>query len=288
MGWVQHRDAVRILRRRAPSRAMGAILALGLTLAGVAGAQAAPVFGSFGNAVWGGINDAQCASPVGTFNFTNGGNCFFSQSNAVIAISDAGTGASATAFADLSKGQVSVNLSGSGFTQGLGYGGTYAHALIWDTLIFSGAAPGATVTVTISGNSALSGDARIDAVAVLFDLANVGTIGTPPSLLEGNFNDPVGPGPYSESMTFGITNNVPMLLAIGVSASTGNSFDPGSAFIDDPFSLDLPQGVTFTSASESFPTQVPEPGTWTLVLIGLGAIGFVLRHKRRRQAIAVA
>jgi hypothetical protein len=279
---VYHLDAARIPRRRAPSRAIGAVLALGLTLAGTAGAQASPVFASFGNAVWGGIDDVSCASPVGSFNFLNGGNCFFSQAAGVAGTSDAATGANASAFADFSKGQVSVNLSGTGFTPGAGYGGTFAHALIWDTLTFSGAAPGATATVTISGNSTLSGDARIGAVAVLFDLANVGTIGTVPSLLEGNFTDPVGPGPYSTSMTFAITNNVPMLFAIGVSGSTGNSFDAGTAFIDDPFSLNLPQGVTFTSASNSFLTSVPEPGTWALMLAGLGAIGFMSWSKRRQ------
>lgn len=48
-------------------------------------------------------------------------------------------------------------------------------------------------------------------------------------------------------------------------------------------SLDLPEGVTFTSASGLFLTAaaVPEPATWSLLIGGFGACGATLRQRRR-------
>jgi hypothetical protein len=266
------------------ARAAGVLLAAALPFVAMATAEAAPIFGSFGSAVWGGIDTAQCASPQGSFNFLGDSPCFFSFAGAG-SRSDGATGSSAAAQADLAQGFVSVQVSGTTFIPNVGNGSSYAHALVWDTLTFSGAAPGASVTITMSGTAGLSGDARIGAVAVLFDLANVGAIGSPPSLLEGNGTDPVAPGAYSVQRTFSISNDVPMLLAIGVSAFAGvtgagdplNLPPPGEASINDPFSLALPDGVTFTAASV---TSVSEPGT--LALLAAGVFGVGAARKRRR------
>lgn len=258
------------LIRRLP-RAAGTVCVALASFAALAPAQAAPpVFGSFGNAVWGGTDDALCASPEGSFNFLNGPTCFFSRSSiASGSSSDGASGSSGSATARLDQGFVSVQVSGNGL-------GSYAHALVWDTLTFSGAAPGAVATLTMTGSASLSGDARIDAAALLVDPSVSGPIGTPPSILEGNFNDPVTAGAYSVSHQFGIANGVPMLLEIAVSASDGNSFSPGSAFIEDPFNLQLPDGVTFTAASL---TAAPEPATLMVLATALAGLGAMRRRR---------
>lgn len=108
--------------------------------------------------------------PQGSFNFSNGPTCFFSQSSVATGSSnDSATGSSATALARLDQGFVSVQVAGNGFVPNVGYSDSYAHALVWDTLTFSGAAPGAVATVTMTGNATLSGDARISAAVLLLD-----------------------------------------------------------------------------------------------------------------------
>jgi hypothetical protein len=47
----------------------------------------------------------------------------------------------------------------------------------------------------------------------------------------------------------------------------------------------LPPGVTLTSASGEFPSSVPEPDAWAVMLIGAGAIGVVLRRSRGRLRV---
>ncbi|MEW5745882.1 MAG: PEP-CTERM sorting domain-containing protein [Nitrospirota bacterium] len=61
----------------------------------------------------------------------------------------------------------------------------------------------------------------------------------------------------------------------------------GSAYMDDPLIIELPDGVTFTSASGSTyspdtpSTPVPEPGT--MLLVGSGLAGLVLFRKNRKK-----
>ncbi len=51
------------------------------------------------------------------------------------------------------------------------------------------------------------------------------------------------------------------------------------------FSFVLPTGVTITSASGIIPSAAaPEPGTWTLMLVGFGALGGALRRRASRGA----
>lgn len=242
---------------------------------------------AFGSAVFGQIDATGCQSPEGSFNFLDGGNCFssLSQSSSVSrALNDAGTGSFASAKANLAAGSVSVTVSG---VTGPTPGSAGAHALIWDTLVFSGARPGATVTLTMSGTTTLAGDARVGATAVLLEGTNL-----PYALLEGNDffflqgagADPVTPT-YSFQETFGIVNDTPMILGIDVMAFAGVSGcdalcpPPGSASITDPFHLDVPEGVTYTSASKR-PSSVPEPATVALFAGGMTA-GAVRRFGRR-------
>jgi hypothetical protein len=52
----------------------------------------------------------------------------------------------------------------------------------------------------------------------------------------------------------------------------------GTAFINDPLTISLPAGITFTSSSGST-YAIPEPAT--MLLAGLGLVGMTLRHRRR-------
>ena len=47
--------------------------------------------------------------------------------------------------------------------------------------------------------------------------------------------------------------------------------------------IDLPSHVTYSSDSGVFLTAVPEPGTWALMLAGLGAVGSLARRRQGRQ-----
>lgn len=53
-------------------------------------------------------------------------------------------------------------------------------------------------------------------------------------------------------------------------------------------------GLLFTSTSKAFETDtfsfatVPEPGSWSMMLLGFGGLGGLLRQRRRKTAIAAA
>jgi hypothetical protein len=257
-------------------------------------ASADPIpLGLSGSAVLTGIaaDSGDCASPVGSFDFTSF-RCSFVTSNGFSNTSESqiSTGSSAYAQASLGEGFVSAGASGTYFVPNVAYGYATAFATIWDTLIFSGAAPGETATVTMTGNSGFQGDARITARASLgpIDLSSYpltlavqnqvyGYLGESASVL----TTPT----WSLSATTPLYNNVPYLLDLVVSAGAGiGTLGAGDAFITDPFSLNLPPGVTFTSASGDgapSPSPVPEPSTMTLMLSPAFLLIGRLRSRRR-------
>jgi hypothetical protein len=76
--------------------------------------------------------------------------------------------------------------------------------------------------------------------------------------------------------------------------------NPAGQMLVGPISGNLGVGdylFTFTGTSPSpyggastgsltFNAAVPEPGTWAMMLLGFGAIGMVMRGRRRRPALA--
>jgi hypothetical protein len=249
--------------------------------------------GPFGSAVQGGIGAVQggtggsllCATPEGSINFENNSICFFETSTGFSSgsLSRMSTGTGNFAQASLGEGFLSVGASGNYFVPSVGFGDANASAVVWDTLIFSGAAPGATATIVMTGTVGSAGFASTNAAAFLGTLAPGASAGEAALLLVGGGESfPISTEPtYSLEQTFPIFNDQPMVFEVAVSAGAaecGTSCS-GQAFITDPFSLDLPSGVTFTSASGEFPgTTVPEPSS--LMLLATGLLGVFWRRKQ--------
>lgn len=168
---------------------------------------------------------------------------------------------SAVAHANLTTGYVSAGTSSPGVSvPDGGQMAVSASALIWDTLTFSGAAPGAMATLTMTGTWNLLGDGRayaFNSLQLLSDITNVtdvygtaiGTNNCSDAIacnvgwwlagsgsttmwidgLGGNvttfFQQPSTaqalPGPaYSVQQSFPIYNDVPMIVFLGVTANS--------------------------------------------------------------------
>ena len=103
-----------------------------------------------------------------------------------------------------------------------------------------------------------------------------------------------GPSSWTIRAVWGLPNTYSGMF-IGASLQ---SLAFGSATADfsgtSSVRLELPAGVTFTSASGQFLSAiapagaVPEPSTWAMMLIGFGAIGTAMRRGRRLSWTAQA
>ena len=96
---------------------------------------------------------------------------------------------------------------------------------------------------------------------------------------------------------FGQVLSGPTIIGIhfgkGMGGAVGNLKGGGTAFF--LFDLGTPLDSITTALKGSSgavlyqtgnpPPAVPEPGTWAMMLIGFGAIGFTMRNTRRRKAL---
>ena len=260
------------------------VISLGLILGfcGQAQSSTVSVFPDFGSVVQGSVYGANCSVPIGCFEN-------LSQSTGVTGATS-GTNTSVTATANLALGYVSATASA---TDSSGFNGSQSHAVIWDTVTFSGARAGDVATLTISGYAAvsapllntdgtLSDTARANASAILMNESFSPGVGY---FLAGNAYTPEN-GAYTLQDQAQIVNGVPYLLLVFVDASAGlggGPFPVGSASINDPFSLDVPTGVT-----ASFASAVPEPSTWAMMILGFAGVGFMAYRRKLKPALIAA
>lgn len=211
-----------------------------------------------------------------------------------------GFSASATAGANLATGSIGAYANGQGQLFGNQGGVASAVAYLQDELTFNGLPAGVTdigVTFEVHGSlsaSPTAGNASMRATDY-FGNANIDTIvqdqsqtGYTPAL---DYFHPLGWVSYTVSDSnvgdiifhgeYAVDSTDPT-VGIALYLTAGGLFDATSDYGDtDGVTLSLPSGVTFTSASNVFLTQAPEPAGWTLLLSALGMLGFTLRRRRR-------
>lgn len=157
-----------------------------------------------------------------------------------------------------------------------------AVAEIFDTAVFSGAAPGAmgqlivTAPVSITGNSSFEVTSKI----------TFGPFGipTPYGAFCADFPTSNDCGnPANLAVSFPITNGVDTGFFVSLSGSAGA---PGTYDPDASWSLVLPAGVTYTTAS-GYPiggvvATTPEPTSLAMIIGGLLFLGLSWRTNNRR------
>ena len=152
----------------------------------------------------------------------------------------------------------------------------YAASTLWDTFTFNGLpSGGATLVSTLFLTGSMTGTA-----------ASGDVIFTQGSNLAQQFNFTAASGvPTSVSYSFTAFNGVPIKLGVELEVLLYGA-GSGVADLEDPptFSVVVPTGTTFTSASGVFsnvgPSPVPEMPTLLLTLAGLGLVA-AARAKRR-------
>jgi hypothetical protein len=198
--------------------------------------------------------------------------------------------------ADLTSGDLFVRAESMASLPTAQAGG---EAQIGDTLTFAGAiSHGSTTTLTMTGtmsdsNSGGGSDSFTAGSLEIFDDRGLLTAGGACSRPSSDFI--CGPtnsqtkvsasgDSFSISSTVDISLHSKILVEFVVFAST---FLTGSADISDPITIDLPPGVTFTSASGVFLTSagsVPETSTWAMMLAGFASLAALGCRARRRTA----
>jgi hypothetical protein len=119
----------------------------------------------------------------------------------------------------------------------------------------------------------------------------LGTFGTGASSYPGTWSYASDYTTATYTETYDITGaeaDIAVAARANMDCSNGSSCQFGNTA---KFIIDAPTGTSFTSDSGVFLTggtsAVPEPATWAMMMIGLGALGAGLRQRRRQGKLAV-
>ncbi len=192
--------------------------------------------------------------------------------------------------ADLASGDLFVHAESEASLPTAQAGG---EAQIGDTLSFNGAiSPTSVTTLHMSGTMSNNNGFTAGSLEI-FDDTGLLTAGGACSKPTGDFfcaptnsqtKVSVVGNSFFISSTVNIEDHKQILVEFVVFAS---SFLTSSADITDPITIDLPPGVTFTSASGVFLTgagSVPETSTWAMMLLGFAGLGYAGYWKTRQAA----
>lgn len=230
-----------------------------------------------------GTVSATSVSPCfGTGCQNNGGNPLTTSSSSSSGVGGIG---SAQSSADLSTGVLRATATELGITGASAAAG----AGFWDTLTFSGVT-GSTATANLTFD--VPGSFTDVGFGGACEGYRIGFSAAGSTCGSGSGSDPFGSsatvlntGNPSEtlSLTIPLANNTPTEIAVALGAAANNSFNIATANLYDPphLFLNLPSGVTYTSASGVFltsPVPLP-PAVW---LLGSGMIGLLFIARRQR------
>lgn len=194
--------------------------------------------------------------------------------------------------ADSKSGNMTVTANSSGLSSD-----SYGSAEIAETLNFAGTImANTTVTINMTGFWALGNGGSAIATLELFDpssgLFTAGSVCA--GVTQGGcfYNYPgtknsVNGSSYAIQSTVNISAHPGVLALFNIVGDSSSIFQASrsSAFVSDPITIDLPDGVTFTSASGLFLTEtsaVPEVSTWAMMILGFLGLGF-LAYRQKRQ-----
>jgi hypothetical protein len=219
---------------------------------------------------------------IGTLDYTGGPGCGGScvASTALGSSPSASVNVSEVVFGGASGGGAFANLSY--YVEYLNAPGTY-NVTLHATDKFStnfGANTNADAQAFLAFGTAGSNLAALNNFHTILyqttDCANRCSIG------EANYTNPL---PFPANVPLQIASNTLYLLTLQVFVGPGPdpTGDPLSALIDPTFSASEPGGSFVFSPGIT--TDVPEPSTWAMLLLGFASLGFTAYHRKSKPPI---